>query len=45
MKKVKEIVRAQCDKCGLMTDRRQYVDGTFQEKCPRCGFKGCKIIR
>ena len=45
-RKVKGIVQGQCDRCGLVGDRRQYVDGTFQKKCPHCGHKtDFRIIR
>jgi len=37
MKKVIDIIRTQCDQCGLVGDRKVYTDGTTQTTCPHCG--------
>ncbi len=37
MKKTIETIRAQCSRCGLVGDRKQYSDGTYTQRCPHCG--------
>jgi len=37
-KTVREVVRGQCDECGLVGDRKKYTDGS-SSKCPHCGEK------
>jgi len=46
MRKVKDIVRAQCDRCGLVGDRKLYTDGSYTKTCPHCGKRAqFKILR
>lgn len=38
-KKIADLERRQCGKCGLIGDWERYIDGSLQAKCPHCGAK------
>lgn len=45
-KQAVEVVRAQCDRCGLVGDRRKYQDESYTKRCPHCGrITGFTLIR
>ena len=45
MKKERDIVRGQCDQCGLIGDRTEYTDGS-SSACEHCDRKtGYREIR